>query len=274
MGLPAGGIGGIKLRKGDCVVAGLVWGKAGTGKERHDPPGQPANPPTHVLLVTAAGYGERVPLEEFPVQGRHGVGVTSALLTSRSGNLVAAALLSMKAYVACYVAGGQVKMLTAREVAGMTRATTGKLLAGRGERLERAFVLDVAETPTPEPNGTEGGNGARRALPAADKKASAPGDGQVRSKGGKVASPARTRAKAPAQAVDSATTPPRATRKPDPGAAPQKSGPASEPDPSVGAGRKGSKTPAAPAEVADQPVPVAPAGRTRPGGLPAARRST
>ncbi len=64
MGLPAGGVTGIKLQEGDMVVSLCL-----------------ANSNADVVLVTSDGKAKRVLLHEFPRQGRAGKGVEATPLT-------------------------------------------------------------------------------------------------------------------------------------------------------------------------------------------------
>jgi DNA gyrase subunit A len=67
MGLVAGGVNGIKLAPNDALCAA-----------------QAVRPGMEVLLLASNGYGWRVPLEEFPQQGRYGQGVIACKLPARS----------------------------------------------------------------------------------------------------------------------------------------------------------------------------------------------
>lgn len=58
MGLVAAGVNGIKLRDGDEVVGAGVASRKG-----------------EVLVVSNFGNGKRIDPDEFPVQGRYGLGV-------------------------------------------------------------------------------------------------------------------------------------------------------------------------------------------------------
>ncbi|MFN3334046.1 MAG: DNA gyrase C-terminal beta-propeller domain-containing protein, partial [Caldilinea sp.] len=112
MGLAAGGVGGMKLKKKDRIVyAGVV-----------DPDGE-------LLTVTAAGFGKRSPLAEYSLQGRNGGGIVTHKITEKTGEVAAALVLSPKADNAwlIFVTGrGQAKPLLAVEVPAMGRSVQGK----------------------------------------------------------------------------------------------------------------------------------------------------
>jgi DNA gyrase subunit A len=78
----ARGVTGIKLRKGDRMLAGALapGGRAKMG----------------VVVVSQTGFAKRVPLDEFPVQGRGGQGVLLLNQTKATGPVVAAALGPIK----------------------------------------------------------------------------------------------------------------------------------------------------------------------------------
>ncbi|HEY9089131.1 MAG TPA: DNA gyrase subunit A [Anaerolineaceae bacterium] len=68
MGLVAAGVNGMKLGAGDQVVAF-----------------QRVNPDGEVLLAASDGTGWRIPVKDFPVQGRYGMGVIAARPAPRVG---------------------------------------------------------------------------------------------------------------------------------------------------------------------------------------------
>ncbi len=70
MGRTAVGVRGIRLEEGDFVIGAA---RARQGAE--------------VLTITENGYGKRTPVEEFPVHGRDGKGVTLHALTEKTGKI-------------------------------------------------------------------------------------------------------------------------------------------------------------------------------------------
>jgi DNA gyrase subunit A len=151
MGLPAGGIGGIKLQGKDRVIAGcgIPAGAAG------------ADPQAAVALITAGGFGKRVPLAEFPVQGRNGQGVIAAKPAPRTGELAGAALLSPGDLMACLTGSGTVKVLRTGALPEMNRSSSGKsvLALGSGEQVQSAYSAtgpgaeEIAAPPRAQPQG-------------------------------------------------------------------------------------------------------------------------
>jgi DNA gyrase subunit A len=75
MGLAAGGVGGVKLGKGDRVIfAGVV-----------DPDGA-------LLTVTGLGFAKRSPLSDYSRQGRNGGGIVTHKLSAKTGKVAAATI--------------------------------------------------------------------------------------------------------------------------------------------------------------------------------------
>ena len=118
MGLPAGGIGGVKLAAKDRVVAAMVIAAMTIGK------GASAQP--HVAVITSLGIGKRVPVVDFPVQGRNGQGVVVAKPTPKLGSVAGAALVGPGDIVLCLTAGGGAKPVPAAAVPEMGRPAQGK----------------------------------------------------------------------------------------------------------------------------------------------------
>jgi DNA gyrase subunit A len=164
MGLPAGGVVGVKLQGKDRVVAGCCV---------------PANadPGISVALVMAGGFGKRVPLAEFPVQGRNGQGVIAAKPIPRTGELAGAALVAPGDLLACLTSSGAVKVLRAAGLPETGRATLGKavLALGSGERVQAVYgvVGAGAEEPPPESKARKP-KAAPEAKPAAAAKPTKP----------------------------------------------------------------------------------------------------
>lgn len=73
MGRSASGVRGIKLAAGDLVVGSI----------------HPADDDGLLIVVQGKGGGKRVWIEEFPVQGRAGKGVKCAVVSGRTGPVVA-----------------------------------------------------------------------------------------------------------------------------------------------------------------------------------------
>jgi len=82
MGRTASGIKGIRLQKGDEVVAmDVTTEKCVPGK-------------CFLLVVSENGFGKRTDLREYRLQGRGGSGILTARILPKTGNLVAAMILT------------------------------------------------------------------------------------------------------------------------------------------------------------------------------------
>ncbi|MCS6825823.1 MAG: hypothetical protein NZ553_04330, partial [Caldilinea sp.] len=112
MGLPAGGVGGMKLRPKDRIVyAGVV-----------DPAGE-------LLTVTRAGFAKRSPLADYSAQGRNGGGVVTHKVTDKTGEVAAALVLPPRSesdWLVFVTARGVAKPMLTAEVPAMGRGVQGK----------------------------------------------------------------------------------------------------------------------------------------------------
>jgi DNA gyrase subunit A len=108
----ARGVAGIKLRKGDRMLGGVVI---------PDPAADQV-----VIVVSKTGYVKRVPLGEFPVQGRGGQGVLMLNQTRATGPVVAAGVGPADGSVDLIGADGKRQRLA--EVPDENRANRGKKL--------------------------------------------------------------------------------------------------------------------------------------------------
>lgn len=80
MGRSAGGVRGIKLRKGDFVVGADVVQKDGEKPE--------------LLVMSEHGYGKKTALKEYKVQKRGGSGIKTAKVTAKIGQLMVAKVVT------------------------------------------------------------------------------------------------------------------------------------------------------------------------------------
>jgi DNA gyrase subunit A len=110
----ARGVAGIKLRKGDHLLGGAVIA---------DPRAK-----LGIVVVSKSGFVKRVPLEEFPVQGRGSQGVLLLNQTRATGPVVAAAVGPMDGAVDLLAADGKRQRLA--EVPVENRPNRGEKLVG------------------------------------------------------------------------------------------------------------------------------------------------
>ena len=146
MGREAAGVRGIRLGDGQELIALIVVGEG------------------QVLTASAAGYGKRTPLAEFPPHGRGGQGVIALQTSDRNGVTVAALQVMPGQEIMLISSSGTLVRTTVDEVSVQGRNTQGVRLIRleEGERLvgiERVESLDTGEEePLPE-RGPQAGAG-------------------------------------------------------------------------------------------------------------------
>jgi DNA gyrase subunit A len=243
MGLPAGGIAGIKLQGEDRVVGGAVINAETRDKD--------------LALLTAAGFGRRSPLRDFPAKGRGTQGV-AAKLAAKSGPIVASLLLKPTDRLMVATSQGEPKPLAAKAIQHAARTAAGKvvLVLGAAQAVGAVLMPEGGGAPTaPKSNGAAAVEKPKRsvkveAAAAKPKVAGAPEKARAAAE-----KPPEAPVKAAPAAVKAKAAPPKgeaAVEKPT--AAPLKAAPAA------------AQTEAAPAKdaAADEPqaapVRAAPAG--------------
>ena len=114
MGRTASGIRGIRLKKGDEVVAIDVIPQKEVKGNRH------------LLVITQNGFGKRTDIKEYKVQGRGGSGIKTANTTPKTGDLVAAKILSGEEEDLIVISQrGQVIRTKISQIAKLSRSTQG-----------------------------------------------------------------------------------------------------------------------------------------------------
>jgi DNA gyrase subunit A len=124
----ARGVIGIKLSEEDRVLGGAVLQETGGAM---------------VFVLSQKGYAKRIPIEEFPVQGRGSMGVLSLNATEASGPVVAVAVgkATRSTTVDLVNQEGRRQRLSLRSVPIENRANRGKKVA-RLSGVTRIAVLD------------------------------------------------------------------------------------------------------------------------------------
>ncbi|HET7755850.1 MAG TPA: DNA gyrase C-terminal beta-propeller domain-containing protein [Steroidobacteraceae bacterium] len=133
MGREAAGVRGIRLHSGQELIALIVVGEG------------------EVLTASAAGYGKRTPLAEFPLHGRGGQGVIALQTGGRNGDSVAALQVLPGQEIMLISSSGTLVRTTVDEISVQGRNTQGVRLIRleEGERLvgiERIESLDGEDT--------------------------------------------------------------------------------------------------------------------------------
>ncbi len=116
MGRSAAGVRGIRLKKDDQVIGvDLI------------PEGKPEKD-EQLLVVTSNGFGKRTNLKAYKVQGRGGSGIKTAQITTKTGNISSAKIVSSKVESEDMIIisrKGQVIRLPIKSVNILGRATQG-----------------------------------------------------------------------------------------------------------------------------------------------------
>ena len=108
MGRTARGVRGIRLAKGETVIALII-----------------VVPGTHILCATERGYGKRTPIEDYPRHGRGGQGVIAIQTTARNGLLVGAIAVRDEDEVMLVSNRGMLVRTPARDISIVGRNTQG-----------------------------------------------------------------------------------------------------------------------------------------------------
>jgi DNA gyrase subunit A len=140
MGREAAGVRGIRLGTGQDLIALIVLGEG------------------EVLTASAAGYGKRTPLDDFPAHGRGGQGVIALQTGGRNGDTVAALQVLPGQEIMLISSNGTLVRTAVDEISVQGRNTQGVRLMrlDEGERLvgiERVESLEDAADPAPEEPG-------------------------------------------------------------------------------------------------------------------------
>ena len=126
MGLPAAGVWGMKLGKGDTLVG------AGAAKPRGD-----------LVIITQQGVGKRIALTQFPKQGRYGQGVIAIPGAKTADPLAVATTVNVTDRVMMVSQKGNNKTVYAKALPKLNRNQKGKeVMAIRGkDKMARLVAL-------------------------------------------------------------------------------------------------------------------------------------
>jgi DNA gyrase subunit A len=114
----ATGVAALKLADGDVIVSGNLV-----------EPGQE----WWVIVVSEHGWIKRIPLDEFPVQGRGGGGVQLLKITPATGAVVAATVANVKGSVSVLSGRGKRHFLRVSEIPVSNRVNRGERLIEFGD---------------------------------------------------------------------------------------------------------------------------------------------
>jgi DNA gyrase subunit A len=129
MGRNAAGVRGMKLAKGQSVIALLT-----AGDEEQS-----------VLTATENGYGKRTPLSEYTRHGRGTQGIIAIQCSERNGPLVAARLVKPDDEIMLITTGGVLIRMRVSEVREQGRSTQGVRLINLSEGEKLAGLEKIVE---------------------------------------------------------------------------------------------------------------------------------
>ncbi len=133
MGRTAGGVRGIRLTKNDRVVGADVIPKE---KEKAE-----------LFVISTTGYGKRTALGEYKTQGRGGSGIKTAQVTTKTGELMAAAVVDGSEEIVAISQKGQVIRTGFDEIAVQGRQTQGVrvMKLREGDKIAACVALNGSE---------------------------------------------------------------------------------------------------------------------------------
>ena len=136
MGRTAGGVRGIRISKGQEVIAMIKVEEGGS-----------------VLTSTENGYGKRTNVDDYPMKGRGGQGVISIKTNERNGRIVGAVQVQNDDEIMMITDNGTLVRIAVAEVSEMGRNTQGVRLIRltKGEKLVeiaqiKALVSDAVDS--------------------------------------------------------------------------------------------------------------------------------
>jgi len=133
MGRQAAGIRGIRLKKEDEVV-GMDVIKIKNEKLKIK---------NYLLVVTKNGYGKRTDLGEYRLQKRGGMGIKTAKVTQKTGEIVSSKVLSDEEDLIVISQRGQVIRTKISQIPKLSRATQGVRIMrlGEGDKVASATCI-------------------------------------------------------------------------------------------------------------------------------------
>ena len=136
MGRTARGVRGIRLRKGDEVV-GMDVVEEGS----------------HIFVISQLGYGKRTKVDQFTAHARGGVGIRSAVVNKKTGDLMGVkALMNGESEVLIISTQGQIIRLGLKDIPELSRATQGVRIMrlNDGDTVASIALVDTTIQPKEE----------------------------------------------------------------------------------------------------------------------------
>ncbi|MFQ6102519.1 MAG: DNA gyrase subunit A [Anaerolineae bacterium] len=129
MGLPAGGVMGVKLGGVEDRVVALAV----------------VRPRSDLFVIASDGKAKRTPLSEYPTQGRYGQGVLTTRITASSASLAGGCVVQARDPVVLVTEKGAAKTVRAQSAPRKSRATAGQKIIA----LRKQDVVVDASVPLP-----------------------------------------------------------------------------------------------------------------------------
>ena len=135
MGRVAAGVRGIKMVKGDIVIGAGIIPKGSKDAE--------------LVVIGSLGYGKKTPVGEYKKQGRGGSGIKTAAVTSKTGPVIAAAVVGASGEIVTISQKSQVIRTGIEEVPSQGRQTQGVRVMRlyEGDKIASFVVLEGEEGP-------------------------------------------------------------------------------------------------------------------------------
>ncbi len=141
MGRATSGVRGIRLNSGDEVIGMEIFPKR--EPERKDKRSKIFR---DIMIITEKGLGKRTPVDLFPNQRRGGKGVKAANLSSKTGNLASAKMVTQKDDQAVITSKyGQVIRMPLRNIPELGRATQGVILMRFADKTDEVAAVTTLE---------------------------------------------------------------------------------------------------------------------------------
>ena len=102
-----------------------------------------------VLVATSGGYAKRTPADQYPVQGRGGLGVVTARITEDRGELIGALMVHPDDEVFAITSAGGLIRTSAAEIKSSGRQTMGVRLVNLGDGQSLVAIARNAEASEP-----------------------------------------------------------------------------------------------------------------------------
>ena len=134
MGRQAAGVRGIKLAKGDSLVGSGIVRKGAKDAQ--------------LLVLSSTGYGKKTSLSEYKVQGRGGSGIKTMSITTKTKQLVGAAVVADGGELVAMSQKSQAIRTDLKEIPSLGRATQGVrvMKLREGDFLASFVVFETAES--------------------------------------------------------------------------------------------------------------------------------